>query len=177
MSARAKRYAQVLMQGLGDASADKVLSDLESFGQWVAGVPALRGAVENPGIPSSLKESFLKDLCKKAGFEPVSERFVQMVVANRRLREWGDLADAFRGLVDEKHGVVRARVRTARPMKDVTRTDLAARLGRVLGRRVELEPGVSPALLGGVELRLGSTVYDGTVAGALKALRQDLVKG
>jgi F-type H+-transporting ATPase subunit delta len=85
--------------------------------------------------------------------------------------------DAFRGLCDEKRGVVRAKVRTARPLNEVAIKDLAMRLGELLGHRVEIESGVSPALLGGVELRMGSTVYDGTVAGALKALHQDLVKG
>jgi F-type H+-transporting ATPase subunit delta len=177
MSAVGRRYAQALMDGLGGADPEKVLGDLETVGAWLTQVPGLLGALENPGIPALAKSKLLGDLAAKAGFEPMASRFVLVAIANRRVRQWGELVDAFRGLCDEKRGVVRAKVRTARPLDVVAEKDLAMRLGKLLGRRVEIESGVSPALLGGVELRMGSTVYDGTVAGALKALHQDLVKG
>jgi len=177
MSAVGRRYAQALMAGLGGADPEKVLGDLETMGAWLAQVPGLQGALENPGIPALAKSKLLGDLAAKAGFEAMATRFVLVAIANRRVRQWAELVDAFRGLCDEKRGVVRAKVRTARPLDPAATKDLAMRLGKLLGRRVEIESGVSPALLGGVELRMGSTVYDGTVAGALKALHQDLVKG
>lgn len=177
MSAVGRRYAEALMAGLGGSDPEKVLGDLETLGVWLTEVPGLQGALENPGIPAEAKSKLLSDLAAKAGFEPMAARFVLVAIANHRIRQWAELVDAFRGLCDQKRGVVRAKVRTARPLDEAAKKDLAMRLGDLLGRRVEIEAGVSPALLGGVELRMGSTVYDGTVAGALKALHQDLVKG
>lgn len=177
MSAVGKRYAQALMAGLGTADAEKVLADLEAFGAWRKEVPALERALENPGVPAASKVKLVNELVSRSGIEPVAGRFMQMAVANRRTRQWDELVAAYRALCDERRGVVRARVRTARPLPVEVVRDLASRLGKALGSRVELESGVSPELLGGMEVRLGSTVYDGTVSGALKALHQDLVKG
>ena len=177
MSAIGRRYAQALMAGLGTSDPEKILGDLEAFAIWLVEVPGLQGALENPGIPAAAKAKLLEELAAKAGFDPMASRFVRVAVANHRIRQWDDLVAAFRVLCDEKRGVVRAKVRTARPLAPAAKSDLAGHLSRLLGRRVEIEAGVSPALLGGVELRMGSTVYDGTVAGALKSLHQNLVKG
>ncbi len=177
MSAIGKRYAQALMASLGGSDPLKVLSDLETFAAWLDRVPGLQPALENPGIPSAAKSRLLGDMAAKAGFAPMASRFVAVAIANHRVRQWNDLVAAFRSLCDERRGVVRAKVRTARPLTPSAKGDLAANLSRLVGRSVEIEAGVSPALLGGVELRMGSTVYDGTVAGALKTLHLDLVKG
>ena len=177
MSAAGKRYAQALMSSLGAVGPEKALADLEAFASWLSEVPALGIALENPGIPAEVKGKLVDDLGAAGVFDAVSVRFVQLAVANRRLRQWSEFVAAFRSLCDERRGVVRARVRTARPLSEVAKNDLAVRLQKILGGTVELEPVVSPALLGGVELRLGSTVYDGTVSGALSALHQDLLKG
>ncbi len=172
-----RRYAQVLLAGLEGAAPEQVLSDLRTFGGWLSDVAGLRIAIANPGIPAGVKVALLKELGEKAGFAPVSLRFIQLVVANRRLDAWKEILEAFTGLCDEKLGVARARVATARPMDAATLELLGRRLGGALGRPVELEAAVSPALLGGMELRIGSTVYDGSVAGALRSLHRSLVKG
>lgn len=177
MSAVGRRYAEALLASLGTDDPGKVLEDLETFGTWLSQIPELKVAMENPGIPLDAKNKIVGKLGADGGLDPKAITFIRMVVANRRIRQWAEVLEAFRALCDERRGIVRARVSTARTMDETAKKNLAASLGKILGRRVELESGVSPELLGGVELRLGSTVYDGTVAGALKALHQDLVKG
>jgi F-type H+-transporting ATPase subunit delta len=177
MSAVGRRYAEALLASLGDADPEKILADLESFGSWLGQIPELKVAMENPGIPADAKDKIVGSLGADGGLDPKAIQFIRLVVANRRIRQWHEMVEAFRALCDERRGIVRARVFTARALEEKAKSNLAASLSRILGRRVELESGVSPELLGGVELRLGSTVYDGTVAGALKALHQDLVKG
>ena len=177
MSGVGRRYAQALFSTLGKATPDRVLGDLETFGRFLSELPDLRGAIENPGIPSAVKSDLVKQIGKAAGFEEVSTRFVLLVVGNRRLGLWDDLLEGFRALCYEKKGVLRGRVTTARTLEEKALADVAARLGKALGRPVELETSVSAELLGGMELRLGSTVYDGSVAGALRSLHRSLVKG
>ena len=177
MSGIGRRYAHALLETLEGAAPEKVLGDLRSFAGWLGEVPGLRGAIENPGIPMAVKGDLVKKLGEGAGMEPVSVRFALVVIGNRRLKQWEEMVDAFQALCDERRGILRARVRTARPLSDAVRRELEARLGKALGGGVELEAAVSPGLLGGMELRVGSTIYDGSVAGALKSLHQSLAKG
>ncbi len=177
MSAVSRRYAQALFSALGDAPQDAVLADLETFGEWLASVAGLKAAIANPGIPQDVKIKIVDALAAKGGFQTVSKRFVLLVVANKRLDKWDEMVKDVRARCDMAGGVVRARVLTAKPVKPKVAKALSDRLGKVFGKDVLLEPKVSEELLGGIQLKVGSTVYDGSVSGALNALRQTLVKG
>jgi len=177
MSGVGRRYAHALLSVLGDTPAGDVLKELELLGEWMKKVPELAGVLENPGIPYSVKRSVMEKLSEQAGFRDVSVRFVLLVVQNKRIRQWKDFVDAFRGLCDEKTGVLRGKVMSAGAMKDKEVAKLSESLGKTLGKPVLLDAGVSEELLGGLQLQIGSTVYDGSVAGALKTLRETFVKG
>jgi F-type H+-transporting ATPase subunit delta len=176
MSAVGQRYAKALYEMCPADRADRVLSDLDAFGGWLRDLPELRGALENPAVPAAVKRDTVARVAAKAGFEDLSARFVALVVAQRRLRQWADIVDAFRALTDDARGISRARVVTARPLTPDQRAAFAARLEAALGRAVALETQEDPALLGGVLLKVGSTVYDGTASGALRSLRAALEK-
>lgn len=177
MSGAGRRYAHALLSVLGDASPEDVLAELELFGQWLKEVPELAAVFENPGIPYPVKRSVVEKLSRQAGFRDISVRFILLVVQNDRIRQWKELIDAFRGLCDEKMGVLRGKLMSASAMKDKEVAELTDRLGKTLGKPVLLETGVSEELLGGLQLKIGSTVYDGSVAGALKTLHETFVKG
>jgi len=177
MSGLGRRYARALLSVLGDAPPEDVLGQLELFGSWMKGVPELVSVLENPGIPYSVKRSVVEKLTGQARFREISVRFVLLVVQNKRIRQWKDLVGAFRGLCDEKTGVLRGKLVSASAIKDREVAELSERLGKTLGKSVLLDAGVSGELLGGLQLQIGSTVYDGSVAGALKTLRETFVKG
>ncbi len=177
MSAVSRRYAQALCAVLGDVPQGAVLADLETFGEWLGSVPGLKTAIANPGIPHDVKVGVVEALAERGGFQDVSKRFILLVIQNKRLDKWDEMVGDLRALCDEAAGVVRARVVTAKPVAPKVADALADRLGKVFGKSVLLEPRVSKELLGGIQLKIGSTVYDGSIAGALNSLRQALVKG
>jgi len=177
MSGVGKRYAEALVLALGEERPDKVLEDLASFGGWLKAIPELRITIENPGIPFSRKAEIVREVAKQAGFAEISIRFVLLAVTNKRVRQWEEFVEAFRVLCDQRLGIQRAKVVSARPMGEARRAELQSRLAEILGKPVEVETAVSEALLGGLQLYLGSTVYDGSVVGALKSLHESLVKG
>lgn len=174
MSAVGQRYAKALSEMCGPGQAAEVLANLTTFGEWLSSLPELRTALENPSVPISAKQAMLAEMASRAGFLDLSGRFVAMVVAHRRLRQWGDITAAFRQVNDDLMGLSRAHVVTARPLTPEQRGAFAAQLKTALGRDVALETHEDPALLGGVLLKVGSTVYDGSAAGALKSLRAAL---
>jgi len=177
MSGVGRRYAHALLSVMGETSPEVVLSDLESFGKWLEEIPELLAALENPGIPYDVKRSVAEKLAGEAGFQDLSLRFLLLVIQNKRVRAWKDLTGAFRGLCDEKMGVLRGKLSSACTIKDKEVAELAKHLEKALGKPVLLDTRVSDDLLGGLQLQIGSTVYDGSVAGALKALRETFVKG
>jgi len=176
MSSVGRRYAQALMDACGPGKAEAVLRDLSAFGVWATEVPALRPTLENPAVPAETKAKLVSELVARGEFGVEVGRLLDIVVANRRLRQWAEIEAAFRRLCDTALGLVRAGVTTAKPLTPEEREAFGARLKAALGSEVVLETREDAGLIGGVLVRVGSTVYDGSVAGTLKALRAALEK-
>ncbi len=177
MSVVCDRYARALYSVPGDPVPDEVLGNLEVFGRWLDEAPALKAALENPGIPYSAKRAVVEKLAAEADFTSVALRFVLLVVKNRRINQWKEFTISFRNLCDLSKGVLRGKVTSADKMTDNAVKKLSERLQQILGNRVMLDARVSGALLGGLQLRFGSTVYDGSIAASLKSLHDAFVKG
>lgn len=176
MSAVGQRYAKALWEMCEGDQAVRVMGDLAAFGGWLSDLPELRTALENPSVPLAVKQATVAQMAGEAGLLELSGRFIALVVVNRRLRQWAEITEAFRALSDEARGISRAQVVTARPLTPDQKRAFAAKLKAALGSEVVLETRENPALLGGVLLKVGSTVYDGSAAGALKSLRAALEK-
>ena len=177
MSVLGRRYATALLQSLAPEDADRALAELESLRDAFGAGPQLRKALENPGIAQADKESLLQELGARVGLLPAVTRFLALLVVRRRLALLPDVAGAYRDLRDEGAGLVRARLTTAHPLSEARVAELRARLAAALNRPVALEASVREDLLAGAQLQVGSTVFDGSVSGALKALRSIMVKG
>ena len=80
-------------------------------------------------------------------------------------------------MLDEKNGIVRAVVTTAGPLSDTEREEVVKRLEKSLGRRVVMEVGEDSSLIGGLVVRIGSTVYDGSLRQHLAGFKERLLAG
>jgi hypothetical protein len=100
--------------------------------------------------------------------------FLQTVLEHKRERYLPGILLAFSALVDEAEGRVKARLGTAKPLPAATRMLLESALSTRLGRTVSLEPYTDRKLLGGAVLRLGDTVFDGSLRSGLLRLGQQL---
>lgn len=177
MSASGRRYAKALLESAPDADAGRMLSELEALRDAFQRDPSLRKALENPGISMDEKVALLGALEKGAGVLPAVVRLLVLLVRNHRLGLLPDVVSAFRDLRDASAGILRARLTTARPLAGPELARLSERLAAALKRPVALDSSVRGDLLAGAQLQVGSTVYDGSVSGALRALRSSLVKG
>ena len=79
-------------------------------------------------------------------------------------------------LLDERLGVVRAQVTSARPLDGLQQRELAAKLEQVTGKQVRMEVAIDPSLIGGVIAKVGSTIYDGSVRNQLSAFKSRLIE-
>jgi F-type H+-transporting ATPase subunit delta len=137
----------------------------------------LRTALRNPVIPPEQKSAVMKTLAERIGARPETSRFLETLAGHERFDLLDEIAGAVTRAVDRRAGVVEVEVRSATALDDPLRARLAPVLARLAKARVRTREVVDPALIGGLVLRVGGTVYDGSVASRLEKLKAKLVGG
>jgi F-type H+-transporting ATPase subunit delta len=153
----------------GDQSG---LSDqLFQVAQAIEGMEELRDALTNPQIPFERKKRIVDDLLGGRAAAPVVS-IVNLLVANGRVGEIGTIARRALDLAAQDEQAVVAEVRTAVELDEATLGRLTAKLSAVTGHKVQPQVIVDPTLVGGIVAKVGDTIFDGSVAGRLKELRE-----
>ena len=159
------------------AEHDGVLDDVEDelfrFARLLEREPALRAALTDPGLPDDRKSALLRDLLGERA-RPQTLRLVEIAVTRSRGRSVETALDELADLAAQRRSRFVAQVRVARPLEPQQEARLAAGLERLYGRRVQLQVDVDPAVLGGISVRIGDEVLDGTVQRNLEAVRRSL---
>jgi F-type H+-transporting ATPase subunit delta len=171
----ARNYADIYL-ALAERAGDRAGygAFLDALAEVVRTDVAVRRFLEAPQVDAAAKNRVLeRALGPRAPREIV--RFLQALVRNRRQALVADIALAFRALVDRLEGRVQAQVTVARLPDDAGRQALTAQLSRALGKEVVPHFTVKPELLGGVVVKVGDRVLDGSVRRRLALLRGKLV--
>lgn len=179
MSTRASavRYARALLDvALKEADPEQVGSQLVAFADLVGRHADLREALTNPVIPVTAKERVVNDLIGRLGSTPPVSKLLLLLAQRDRFVLLPELVDAYRLRLEELRGVIRARVTAAEELTREQAAQLQDRLAAATGQTVTLTTDVDPSLIGGVIARIGSTVYDGSVATRLSRMREKLLQ-
>ncbi len=174
------RYASALadvVMASGALTAESVATELRSFETAMKESAELRNALLSPAVPPARKRAVIARLAEMMPLCRQVKNFLMVLIDHRRSGELSETIAAFEWEIDERLGVVRADVRSAQALGGDQVQALAAELERVTGKKVRLDPKVEPGLIGGVRVRIGSTVYDGSVQGRLEALGRQLRAG
>lgn len=174
--AAASRYARALFDvALKEADPARVDVELTSFSRLVSGNDGLRRALTNPAIPTARKRSLMEALLAEAGpLSPPLAKLLVLLAERDRFVLLADLAEAYRERLMQHQQVVRAEITTAVPLTDDRRAALERGLARATGQTVVLTTRIDSSIIGGAVTRLGSTVYDGSVARQLERLKEQL---
>ncbi len=173
----AKRYAQALFDGAvqgGETAA--VDADILLIDESLAGSAELVRFFRSPVVSRERKAKTLKALFG----ERVSARtmdFIQLLVGKRREGIFPEIIQAYRKLRDDQQGVAAAHARSAKPLGEVEKEGLKTALERLTGKKVRLDVSVDPSLIGGVVVKVGDTVFDGSVQNQLATLRSRFLHG
>lgn len=167
----ARNYAEALV-----ATAERH-GDVVQFGLLIDAVagamtvePKVRAVLESPRITKQAKKRVLEQALK--GRAPAAfVRFLQGVVQRGRQGLLPEISEAYRSLVDQHLGRVHAGVVTARPVDDQLAATISERLTRAVGKTVLSHFRADPALVGGVIVRIGDRVFDGSIRRRLQLLR------
>lgn len=170
----ARNYADTLL-ALASKTGDEVAwgGTLRQLATAIADNLTLQRFLGSPRIAADRKSRLLSRALGD-GAPPLLLRFLSAVVRNRRQTLIPAIADEYDTLLDATHGVVHARVTVARDASAAEVDVMAAHLTKAIGRTVVPHVTIDPAILGGVVVRLGDTVMDGSVRRKLGILRRSM---
>jgi F-type H+-transporting ATPase subunit delta len=160
---------------LAEGKLDDVEDELFRFGRIVDREPALLLALTDPAVPTDRKLGLVETLLDGKATD-TTIRLVRELVASPRGQTLGvNLAEYVR-LAAERRDRLVARVTAAVPLTEEQASRLAAALAEQLGRQVHLNIELDPAVVGGMTVQIGETVYDGSVASRLAEAARRLTR-
>ena len=171
----ARRYAAALADiALEQKKGDDVKSGLASFVDAFDESADLRNCLESPGIDAEAKRRAIEAIAERMGLNPIVRNFVYVIVDHRRTEMLREIEAAFRDEMNTRLGIADAEITSARELTDAERKEITTALERRTGKKIEPNFREDRTLLGGAVVRVGSTIYDGSVREQLERLRQQL---
>lgn len=172
----AGRYAQALFDiGVENRNLAKVADEVESFAQTFSASAELRSVLDNPLVPEAERDSLLDEIARRLGLSDVVKNTIRLLARRSRLVVVPALSRSLRKMSDEKEGVVRATVVSAKPLGEPYAKRLQDELQKMTGKKIMLTREVDPTLIAGVITRVGDTVIDGSLRTRLDGLRNQLL--
>jgi F-type H+-transporting ATPase subunit delta len=172
----ARRYAEAAFEiAERDGSVEAWLAAFTAADSLLA-EPGLMRLLSNPAVPAASRHALLERVA--AGrIEGAPLRLLQLLVARGRIDRAPQVAAEFRRLYRLREGITTASITSAAALTDAEVAAITQRLSDMTGGKVEVTLGVDPSLLGGVQVRVGDRLIDGSVRGRLERLRSKLASG
>jgi len=171
------RYSRSLAEIAFEENLEQAVSeDLKTFSEIFHAVPDLLDVFHAPAIPRETKEKLLAELTAKYPVSPITSNFLRILLQHNRIRYFQQIADGYARSVNERKGIVSARVTAAVPISSGNLKALEAKLAGITGKFVSVESRTDANLLGGVVVQIGSTVFDGSIRTQLAEMRRRLTE-
>jgi F-type H+-transporting ATPase subunit delta len=176
MAAVASRYARALVEVvLGDQLDPAMASgQLQAFVDAVRDNDQLRKVWESPSIPVEQKRALLDAIARQIGAAKPLRNFLAVLIDHRRIPMLPQIARQFQVELDAQLGFAEAEITSSRELSQDVKRGLESQIERLTNKRVRARYDSNPALLGGVMIRVGSTIYDGSVRGQLQKMKEQL---
>ena len=169
-STYARAFAAVVISDRLDA--DRATSGLREIARLVAESEDLRRVWENPAVPADQKRKLLDAIMQREGIERHVRNLVALLIDHRRVQFLPRIVEQFEKELDAQLGFADAQISSARELADAEKHSLEAQVGKITGKKVRARYGLDPSLLGGAVVRIGSTIYDGSVKGQLERIKE-----
>ena len=177
MSVLSLRYAHAFASVAESAHLDVAAAEqqLQDFSGTLSDSRELREVLMNPSIESAQKLKVLDAIAGRIGMFPQVRNFVAVIMDHQRLNELDQILAEYHRVADQQSNVAEAEITSARPLDDQDRAALESQVAKLAGRRLRATYCEDASLLGGAVVRIGSTVYDGSIRAQLHRLKQKLV--
>ena len=171
----ARPYARAIMDVVQSPDrATALVDELRRFEQTRKSAADLHDLYANPAMDSGVKMTVTRTIAQKLGLSDLAVKVLEVLIRNHRINELAAINEALLALIRQQTGTVAAAVRAAQQPTPAEVEELKRTLEKKMGRKVEVEVSVDPSLLGGFVAKIGSEVYDASVAGKINKFRESL---
>jgi F-type H+-transporting ATPase subunit delta len=169
-SVYARAFADVI---LGDhLDADRSIAELRTIATLLSESSDLRRVWENPAIPADQKRKVLDVIAQRDGLSKQARNLIAVLIDHRRMHFFQPIIDQLEKELDARLGFAEAQITSVRELGDQEKREFEAQVQKLTGKKVRAHYGHDATLLGGAVLRIGSTIYDGSVKGQLERLKE-----
>ncbi len=176
-SSAAGQYAEAILDiahAAGASASDLILNDLKSINQVFETNSDLGLVLGHPSVPTEDKRKIIVELFRSR-IQELSLRLIELLLDKRRIYLLPAIEQEYRKFLNIRKNIVSASLASADKLSERAVADIKARLTEHLGSSLELDVTVDQSLLGGVVLRLGDQVVDGSLKGKLENLERMLL--
>jgi F-type H+-transporting ATPase subunit delta len=172
----ADRYAAALADvALAENGADRIRQEFAAFLGLLRESPQLGTLLSSPAVSRAGKRAVAEALVARLNASRTLRNFLWVVLDHRRARLLPEIQQALDQELDKRLGVTRAEVISAHELPAGEKEQLRGVLEKMTGRHIEAQYRLEPSLIGGTVVRIGSTIFDGSVRTRLDRLRDQLV--
>ena len=169
-STYARAFADVVLSARLDAN--RAIGGLRRISGLLTESEDLRRVWENPAVPAEQKRKLLDAIVQREGIERHVRNLVAVLIDHRRIQFLERITQQLVKELDARLGLAEAQITSARELGDAEKRVLEAQVEKVTGKKVRAHFNLDAALLGGAVVRVGSTIYDGSVKGQLEKIRE-----
>jgi F-type H+-transporting ATPase subunit delta len=169
-STYARAFADVVLSARLDAN--RAIGGLRRIAGLLAESAELRRVWENPAVPAEQKHNLLDAIVHQDGIERHVRNLVAVLIDHRRMQFLERITQQLEKELDARLGFAEAHVTSARELGDAEKRALEGQIEKVTGKKVRARFGLDASLLGGAVVRVGSTIYDGSVKGQLEKIKE-----
>ncbi|MGA8152786.1 MAG: ATP synthase F1 subunit delta [Terriglobales bacterium] len=169
-------YARALADAVLDAHLDtaKTLAEAQTVARLVSESKELREVWETPSITAEQKRAVLDAIAARLGISRTVRNFVAVLIDHRRTTFLVPIVRQFELELDQRMGFAEADITSAQELDEAERSILESQVAKLTGKKVRAHYSRDASLLGGAVVKLGSTIYDGSVKGQLERIRTAL---
>ena len=176
MAAIASRYARALVEVVLEKKIDPAtaVQQVRDMVATVEGSNELRMVWESPAIPAESKRAVLDSVSGQSALLKSIRNFFAVLIDHGRIPMMAQIARQFETELNTQLGFVEAGITSSRELSTDEKRGLESQVERMTGKKVRAKYDTNPELLGGAVVRVGSTIYDGSVRGQLQKLKEQL---
>lgn len=174
MKSASFQYANALADIAMAQGAEPAVQQLVGFGALYAESAELRNFLASPAATKEAKHRVIEKLLERVGVSKIVRNFLFVVVDHQRTHILPEIIAAFQDVIRQRQGIAEAQVSSAVELTKAQKAEMEFTLEKMTGKRVEAKFLLEPGLLGGAIVRVGDTVYDGSLRGRLNELRARL---
>lgn len=175
MKSASLQYANALADiALAQSASTPVLQQLGDFASAYQESPELRNFFASPAASTEAKRGVVEKISARLGASKIVRNFLFVVVDHQRMHQLPEIFTTFQDVLRERQGIAEAEVFSAVALNDAQKTEMTQTLERVTGKKIEAKFSLDRNLLGGILVRVGDTIYDGSLRNRLNGMRERL---